>query len=342
MLAAGAANAFNCYYDRDIDRLMHRTRGGRCPPARSARAAALVFGVALPSRRSCCSAATTTLLAAALAAGAIFYYASSTRWCSSGTPVAAPSSVGSRGGAGADRLGRGHRLAGLAGRRLLRRRLLLADAALLGAGHAVQARTTRGPASRCCRWSRPAVSVGRQSVVWAWVTVAVSLLLWPVGADYGIGWLYTIAAAALGGWFILESHRLLGRIRREAETKPMQLFHVSISYLALLMVAIVVDVLSERAARPRECADGAVGRSGQPDLLAPGAAHRAAEIEALIESGCPVVTYLPGGRLLWHDEDDAWPAWADARSTADGDGRPLGVTGRRGRRRPGLDPDLGR
>jgi hypothetical protein len=38
------------------------------------------------------------------------------------------------------------------------------------------------------------------------------------------------------------------------------------------------------------------------------------EIEALIESGCPVVAYLPGGRLLWHDEDDAWPAWADARS----------------------------
>ncbi len=41
------------------------------------------------------------------------------------------------------------------------------------------------------------------------------------------------------------------------------------------------------------------------------------EVEALIESGCPVVTYLPGGRLLWHDEDDAWPAWADARSAQD-------------------------
>jgi hypothetical protein len=38
------------------------------------------------------------------------------------------------------------------------------------------------------------------------------------------------------------------------------------------------------------------------------------EIEALIESGCPVVAYFPGGRLVWHDEDDAWPAWADARS----------------------------
>ena len=27
-----------------------------------------------------------------------------------------------------------------------------------------------------------------------------------------------------------------------------------------------------------------------------------------------MVTYFAGGRLVWHDEDDAWPAWADARS----------------------------
>lgn len=38
------------------------------------------------------------------------------------------------------------------------------------------------------------------------------------------------------------------------------------------------------------------------------------EVEALIEGGAPVVTYFAGGRLVWHDEDDAWPAWADARS----------------------------
>jgi hypothetical protein len=47
------------------------------------------------------------------------------------------------------------------------------------------------------------------------------------------------------------------------------------------------------------------------------------EIEALVEGGCPVVTYLPGGRLVWHDEDDAWPAWADARTA------PQPVTGGR-------------
>jgi protoheme IX farnesyltransferase len=89
----------------------------------------------------------------------------------------------------------------------------------------------------------PALSVGRQSAVWAWLTVAVSLLLWPVGSDYGIGWLYTAAAVVLGAWFVLEAHRLLGRIRSDGQTKPMKLFHVSISYLALLSIAIIVDVL---------------------------------------------------------------------------------------------------
>ena len=39
------------------------------------------------------------------------------------------------------------------------------------------------------------------------------------------------------------------------------------------------------------------------------------EAEAMAEGGCPVLTYLPGGRLVWHDEDDAWPAWADVRTS---------------------------
>jgi hypothetical protein len=42
-----------------------------------------------------------------------------------------------------------------------------------------------------------------------------------------------------------------------------------------------------------------------------------AEVEALIEAGWPVVSYFAGGRLVWHDEEDAWPAWADARSAAE-------------------------
>jgi protoheme IX farnesyltransferase len=89
----------------------------------------------------------------------------------------------------------------------------------------------------------PALSVARQTVVWTWLTVAVSLLLWPVSTAYGIGWLYTASAAGLGLWFALEAHKLLRRIRQGLETKPMQLFHISISYMALLSVAIIVDAL---------------------------------------------------------------------------------------------------
>jgi protoheme IX farnesyltransferase len=89
----------------------------------------------------------------------------------------------------------------------------------------------------------PALSVGRQTVVWTWLTVAVSLLLWPVARAHGIGWIYTAAAVGLGGWFVVEAHRLLGRIRRGDETRPMQLFHISISYMALLSAAIIIDVL---------------------------------------------------------------------------------------------------
>jgi len=88
-----------------------------------------------------------------------------------------------------------------------------------------------------------ALSVGRQSVAWTWATIAVSLMLGPVAADQGIGWIYTACALGLGAWFAAEAHRLLSRICRHADARPMQLFHVSISYMAALSLAIVVDVL---------------------------------------------------------------------------------------------------
>src|SRR3954471_13654207 len=74
-LAAGAANVFNCYFDRDIDRLMHRTQKRPLVTGAGTPGAALVFGFVLTVVSVVLLAATTTLLAAALAAGAIFYYA---------------------------------------------------------------------------------------------------------------------------------------------------------------------------------------------------------------------------------------------------------------------------
>src|SRR3954453_18983927 len=74
-LAAGAANVFNCYYDREIDKLMHRTQRRPLPAGVISPRAALLFGIVLSITSIVLLAATTTLLAAALAAGAIFYCA---------------------------------------------------------------------------------------------------------------------------------------------------------------------------------------------------------------------------------------------------------------------------
>jgi len=235
-LAAGAANVFNCYYDRDIDRLMHRTQRRPLVTGQVSPRGALIFGIVL-------AVVSIAVLAAARAAGAIFYYAvlytmvfkrhtrRSTEF--GGVPGAAPVLIGWAAVTGS---------------------LAWPAVVVFGVVFCWQmphfwalAMRFKADYARADVPMLPVVttelSVGRQTVAWSWVTVAVSLVLWPVAADHGIGIGYTIAALGLGGWFIVEAHRLLRRIKSAGETKPMQLFHVSISYLALLMVAIVVDAI---------------------------------------------------------------------------------------------------
>jgi protoheme IX farnesyltransferase len=242
-LAAGAANVFNCYYDRDIDKLMHRTQRRPLVTGAVSPRGALVFGIVLSVVSIVVLAATTTTLAAVLAAGAIFYYAvlytivlkRHTRHSTlfGGVPGAAPVLIGWAAVTGS---------------------LDWPAIVFFGVVFCWQlphfwalAMRFRDDYARADVPMLPVVaspmSVGRQTVVWTWLTVAVSLTLWPVAGGYGIGWIYTAAAAGLGLWFVAEAHRLLRRIRRDAEMKPMQLFHVSISYLALLSVAIIVDSL---------------------------------------------------------------------------------------------------
>src|SRR5215469_12047199 len=45
--AAGSANAINCYYDRDIDSLMSRTKSRALPAGRISDRHALIFGIVL-------------------------------------------------------------------------------------------------------------------------------------------------------------------------------------------------------------------------------------------------------------------------------------------------------
>ncbi len=90
---------------------------------------------------------------------------------------------------------------------------------------------------------REAPVVARQILAYSVVTVLVSLTLWPVAPT---GWLYPLVAAVAGAALIWESIGLLRRANaglRDAALKPMRLFHLSNSYLAIVFLAAAVDPL---------------------------------------------------------------------------------------------------
>ena len=83
--------------------------------------------------------------------------------------------------------------------------------------------------------------VSRQIVIYSWIMVATSLLLWPVTPT---GWFYPLAATVLGAVFLVEAYGLRSRAKNTEDLsviKPMRLFHFSNAYLAFLFVAAAID-----------------------------------------------------------------------------------------------------
>ncbi|OMH26378.1 protoheme IX farnesyltransferase [Tersicoccus phoenicis] len=83
-------------------------------------------------------------------------------------------------------------------------------------------------------------TVSVQVVLYAWAMVACSLLLVPVG---NAGWVYLVTAAVAGAWFLAGSHRLHADAMagRATPKGTMKVFHGSISYLTLLFLAVAID-----------------------------------------------------------------------------------------------------
>jgi len=85
--------------------------------------------------------------------------------------------------------------------------------------------------------------VSVQVVLYAWATVVCSLLLLPMGYA---GIVYTAVAGGAGIWFLYESHVLYRETQRdhspaEMNRKAMKVFHISITYLSLVFVALAFD-----------------------------------------------------------------------------------------------------
>ena len=84
----------------------------------------------------------------------------------------------------------------------------------------------------------PAVTVARKILGYSYAMVGVTLAL----ALYA-GPVYGVCAAGLGGWFLVEAHRLRSRVASGESAAPMRLFHLSIAYLTLLFAAVAITAL---------------------------------------------------------------------------------------------------
>ncbi|HEV7824421.1 MAG TPA: heme o synthase [Mycobacteriales bacterium] len=237
-LAAGSANALNCYVDRDIDQVMKRTSNRPLPQHSVPPRSALVFGLVLGVVSVVLLWASTNLLAAALALFAIlFYVVVYTMWLKRRTPQ----NIVWGGAAGCMPVLIGW--AAVTGSLAWEAWVLFAVVFFWTPPHfwALAMRFKDDYAAAGVPML-PVVATPRrvafEIVLYSWVMVATSLLLWPA-----MSWIYGAAALVTGAWFLYEAHRLHSRVRSGGELNPMRLFHVSISYLTLLFVAVAVDAL---------------------------------------------------------------------------------------------------
>ncbi|PWT72981.1 MAG: protoheme IX farnesyltransferase [Chloroflexi bacterium] len=86
-MAAGGANAINCYYDRDIDQIMSRTRNRTLPAQRLKHSHALIFGLGLGVASAIIFLRFVNALSAFLSVSALlFYVIVYTMWLKRTTP----------------------------------------------------------------------------------------------------------------------------------------------------------------------------------------------------------------------------------------------------------------
>jgi protoheme IX farnesyltransferase len=239
-LAAGSANTINCYIDRDIDQKMHRTE--RRPLARHtvSPANALRFGLVLGVLSVAWFAWTVNWLSAALGVAAIAFYVVV---YTMGLKRTTPSNIVIGGAAGCVPVLIGW--AAVTGKVELPAWVLFAIIFYWTPPHfwALAMKFSDDYAAAGVPML-PVVAgereTARQIVRYSYLMFAVSLLFYPVGR---MGWLYLVSCLALGAVFLREAHALSSRVRSGAATKPMRLFHFSISYLTLLFAAMALDQL---------------------------------------------------------------------------------------------------
>ena len=241
-LAAGSANTLNCYLDRDIDAVMKRTSRrplvAKGTPAAVKPAEALASGIVLGAASTLMLGLLANWLAAALADGAILFYVFV---YTMGLKRRTSSNIVIGGAAGCFPVLVGW--AAVTGTVSWPAILLFAVIFLWTPPHfwalAMKFKDDYAAAGvPMLPVVAPAVTVARKILGYSYAMVGVTLAL----ALYA-GPVYGACAAGLGGWFLVEAHRLRSRVACGEAAAPMRLFHLSIAYLTLLFAAVAITAL---------------------------------------------------------------------------------------------------
>jgi protoheme IX farnesyltransferase len=237
-LSAGSANAFNCYFDRDIDRVMKRTKSRPLVTGELSDREAVAFAWIMGAASVLWLGLLVNWVASALSLLAILYYVLVYTLV---LKRRTPQNIVWGGAAGCMPVLIGW--AGVTGSLSWAPVILFGIIFLwtpphywpLSMKYRADYQSVNVPMLAVVRGR---AQVGLQVVLYAWATIVCSLLLIPIA---GMGLLYTVVALGAGGWFIYESHRLYDRAIRHGEVKPMRVFHSSITYLTLIFVAVGLD-----------------------------------------------------------------------------------------------------
>ncbi len=234
-LSAGAANTINCWYDRDIDTIMRRTRNRPLVTGAIYPAQALTFGIGLGGFAFLFLAVTTTVVAACLSLAALLFYVFIyTVWLKRRTPQNIV--IGGAAGAFPPMVG----WAAVHGDVTLASAVMFAiiffwtpphfwSLALRMKGDYAEAGVpmmpvTNGPAS-----------TRTQILLYSLLLVPVTLALAPAAH---LGWIYIASALGSGAVFIALAWSLW---RNPAAGSPMRLFSYSLLYLTIVFVAMGLD-----------------------------------------------------------------------------------------------------
>lgn len=238
-IGAGASGALNMWYDRDIDRVMSRTRNRPLPRGRITEEEVLVFGLTLSAMSVATLGLATNWLAAGLLAFTIFFYAVIyTVWLKRSTPQNIV--IGGAAGAFPPMIG----WAAVTGQVGIEAWVMFAIIFLWTPPHFwALALFKKGDYEAAGVPMLPNVAGERatqnQILIYSVVLVASGIAPLFVGMA---GWLYGVVAVGLGAWFLWLAFDLWRASEKDRMKKiARSLFRFSLYYLFVLFVALAAD-----------------------------------------------------------------------------------------------------